>query len=200
VKVRWSHRWLGSCTLKERFNRLFSVTVNKNALVSDILCCEGGKWNHCWQRRLCAWEEAQLMELEEMLAGLSVRPGSVGKCVWRCDIALEGDEGQCNAYKKLWKCQHQRSLLFMDGEFFSIELRRRNICMRKELLTQIAFYVCFVCLILRVAIMYYSPVRLRMVCGHLSIGGLALKAHLRKQQRCNMVGCLWGVGGIRLGI
>lgn len=57
------------------------------------------------------------MELEEMLAGLSVSPGSVGKCVWKCDIALEGDEGYCSAYKKLWKCQHQRSLLFMDGEF-----------------------------------------------------------------------------------
>jgi hypothetical protein len=55
----------------------------------------GDRWNHCWRRRLYAWEEAQLMELEEMLAGLSVRPGSVGKCVWRCDIALEGDEGQC---------------------------------------------------------------------------------------------------------
>jgi hypothetical protein len=27
----WTHRWLGSSTLKERFSRLFSVAVNKNA-------------------------------------------------------------------------------------------------------------------------------------------------------------------------
>jgi hypothetical protein len=72
---------------------------------------------------LRGWQmESLLMELEEMLDGVSVSPGSVDKSVWKYDTAAgfsvksaynllhellvqdQGDEGHCNAYKKLWKC------------------------------------------------------------------------------------------------
>ncbi|GAU30369.1 hypothetical protein TSUD_57800 [Trifolium subterraneum] len=74
------------------------------------------------EEKIICLEEAELMEFEEMLDGVSVSPGSVDKWVWKYDTAAgfsvksaynllhellvqdQGDEGHCNAYKKLWKC------------------------------------------------------------------------------------------------
>jgi hypothetical protein len=85
-----SHKkWIGVVKRKlfhhERCFEALKTFLKENKILSLWSVSNAGdRWNHCWRRRLYAWEEAQLVELEEMLAGLSVSPGSVGKCVWKC--------------------------------------------------------------------------------------------------------------------
>lgn len=54
----WHVSWVQSGSLKNRFDRLFMLSKNKNARVSEVGVWEEGvwRWKWAWRRILFQWE------------------------------------------------------------------------------------------------------------------------------------------------
>jgi len=65
-------------SLKDKFPRLYSISLNKESLVGDVVVWDGGRtsrctnWNLCWRRERFEWEK----HLEEQLLTL------ISKVLW----------------------------------------------------------------------------------------------------------------------
>jgi hypothetical protein len=66
----WKEVWLGNQSLVARFPRLFGISTQKEALVSEMGCWENGvwRWELLWRRNFFVWEEELVDELMEVLA------------------------------------------------------------------------------------------------------------------------------------
>jgi hypothetical protein len=66
----WSHVWVGSATLQERFPRLFSLSLQNESTVAELRWVELGimNWNLLWRRRLFVWEENLVYDLLEAIS------------------------------------------------------------------------------------------------------------------------------------
>ncbi|MCI18150.1 RNA-directed DNA polymerase (Reverse transcriptase), partial [Trifolium medium] len=69
----WLDVWFGNLSLGERFPRLFSISLQKDAMVSNFWVEKEGVWGweFDWRRRLFAWEDELLRELREVLPPLA---------------------------------------------------------------------------------------------------------------------------------
>ncbi|GKU94416.1 hypothetical protein SLEP1_g7914 [Rubroshorea leprosula] len=67
----WHDKWVGPIPLNIRFNRLFRISGDKDALISNMGEWEDGewKWRWRWRRNLLAWELELLRELTDTLQG-----------------------------------------------------------------------------------------------------------------------------------
>jgi len=68
----WSDWWVEDKALKDKFLRLYSISLNKESMLGDIAEWDCGKtfrctnWNLCWRRERFEWEK----HLEEQLLTL----------------------------------------------------------------------------------------------------------------------------------
>jgi hypothetical protein len=85
----WDHKWCGNICIKDKFQRLYSLATCKDDVVTDLLKFNGDRWvwSWHWRRPLLAWEEEQLIEMEEALDGTSLLEGTEDKWVWTHDAA-----------------------------------------------------------------------------------------------------------------
>ncbi|MCH92906.1 putative non-LTR retroelement reverse transcriptase, partial [Trifolium medium] len=68
----WNVIWVGDSSLRVRFPRLFSLSLQKEATVNEVvLASENGLcvWNFVWRRPLFQWEEESVSRLLELLEG-----------------------------------------------------------------------------------------------------------------------------------
>ncbi|GAU20198.1 hypothetical protein TSUD_352620 [Trifolium subterraneum] len=83
----WSDVWIGDAKLCSKFPRLFSLSLQRDACVSEVVVREEEEtlsWNLTWRRRLFQWEEDSLNQLVASLG--SVRLSNVDdKWRWSCD-------------------------------------------------------------------------------------------------------------------
>jgi hypothetical protein len=108
----WLQRWAGRTLLKDRFCRLF-VTINKNAMILDILKTNGNRreWLWNWGRPLFAWEDEQLKDLLELLKDVTLTYGIEDKWVFTIDKTSDSTvRTTYNHLQKLMK-QDQRDIL-----------------------------------------------------------------------------------------
>jgi hypothetical protein len=65
----WSHVWCGDLPLAEAFPRLFSLSVQKEASIAELVVVRNDQidWNFRWRRRLFSWEEDLLHCLQQSL-------------------------------------------------------------------------------------------------------------------------------------
>jgi hypothetical protein len=64
----WTSKWIGDVPLAIAFLRLFSLSNQKDGMVSDFIVIEGGRgvWSFIWRRNLFQWE----VDLVAILKGL----------------------------------------------------------------------------------------------------------------------------------
>jgi hypothetical protein len=60
----WNDNWVGNFSLKDRFPRLFSISTQKEAMVTDLYYNDNNEhWTFLWRRRFFIWEEELLDQL-----------------------------------------------------------------------------------------------------------------------------------------
>ena len=82
----WEDSWVGE-RLKERFNRLFQLEVDKGALVADRGEFFDGRWvwRWSWRREPRGREEGELEELRRLLESASPKRRESDRVVWKLD-------------------------------------------------------------------------------------------------------------------
>jgi hypothetical protein len=81
----WSDCWVGG-PLKRRFERLFSLSLNKEATVAEMRRGEDNReWHFSWRRDLFEWESEMLHYLIGEIATISFREGTCDNTVWLAD-------------------------------------------------------------------------------------------------------------------
>ena len=85
----WSEVWVGEVSLRDRFPRLFDLSLFKDLSVFDMCQLgwgvEGQAWS--WRRRLLAWEEEAVGELILLLQSVSLQVDSTDTWRWKLEIS-----------------------------------------------------------------------------------------------------------------
>jgi hypothetical protein len=70
----WKDVWLGNQSLQSRFPRLFSISSQKEGLVSTMGRWDGGvwRWELLWRQNFFVWEEVIFNDLLNILIGVSI--------------------------------------------------------------------------------------------------------------------------------
>jgi len=84
----WLDNWMGGPPLKVQFPRLFELTQDKGALVSEMeergWAIGGGVW--VWRRRLLAWEEETVTECAALLSDIVLQDTILDRWRWGLDL------------------------------------------------------------------------------------------------------------------
>lgn len=85
----WMDVWVGGMSLRDRFSRLFDLSLLKEESVFGMHFLgwgiEGGAWR--WRRRLFAWEEELVGDLRLLLHNVSLQVDRVDKWLWRLETS-----------------------------------------------------------------------------------------------------------------
>ncbi|GKV16244.1 hypothetical protein SLEP1_g26913 [Rubroshorea leprosula] len=83
----WHEIWAGDKPLKEKYSRLFSLSRDKDAVITDMGSWNNKEWmwNWRWRRCLFAWETNLLQELLSLLQRIQLTEGEDDKWVWKYD-------------------------------------------------------------------------------------------------------------------
>jgi len=81
----WSDVWVGEVSFKERFSRLFELTVSKWVSVFDMFHLGWGENGEAWQWRLFVWGEEQLGELCLLLQTVILQVDKDDKWLWNLE-------------------------------------------------------------------------------------------------------------------
>ncbi|GKV33735.1 hypothetical protein SLEP1_g42199 [Rubroshorea leprosula] len=97
----WYDKWVGEFSLKDRFNRLFSLSTDKEIVVSKKGEWSDGEWiwRWSWRRNLFAWECDLLQELMDLLQRRQPRQGGADYWMWNMDS--KGKYTMKSAYRML---------------------------------------------------------------------------------------------------
>jgi len=186
----WSDWWVADKALKDKFPRLYSISLNKESLVGDVAVWDGGstsqctKWNLSWRRERFEWEkhlEEQLLTLisnvlwddrrEDRLVwvGEDTQEYSVryGYIILNSEYSMQSSE----PFKLLWSLSAAPSAIVGAWRILLNRLPTRLNLAKGEFSWQICFVLCarlmlnptITCLIL---VMWYNK------CGTCVTGGL----------------------------
>jgi hypothetical protein len=83
----WSQKWIGNNTLQATFPRLFSLSVQKEALVRElaVIGVDSIGWNFRWRRGLFVWEETLVNQLHVVLNHVRLTDGP-NLWWWKADL------------------------------------------------------------------------------------------------------------------
>lgn len=92
----WFDAWLDGEPLKNRFGRLFSLSMEKEGLVSDFVVVD---WKWQWRRNLFQWDRDQLDALQSLIIASGIKSDGVDRWVWMLDSS--GAYSVRTTYKQL---------------------------------------------------------------------------------------------------
>lgn len=80
----WLDVWVGSKPLQERFPRLFGLAQMKEGCVTSMGCWEGEewRWRWVWRRKLFAWEDLLVKELEGVVSACNLSKENPDTWIW----------------------------------------------------------------------------------------------------------------------
>jgi hypothetical protein len=66
----WDEHWIGDQSLRQRFPRLFGISMQRNEMIHKMGRMIGGRWQWelQWRRSLFAWEEEQFRDFLDIIA------------------------------------------------------------------------------------------------------------------------------------
>ena len=81
----WKDRWLMGEALKNVFPRLFSISSNKNAKLSELGSWSNGRWvwGLVWRRPFFEWEKPAADQLSQLLLGVEVVIEETDSWIWK---------------------------------------------------------------------------------------------------------------------
>lgn len=98
----WTDIWLGELSLRDRFSRLYELSLFKEesvATMKALVWDEAGEaWK--WRRRLFAWEEESVAELTLLLHNVSLQAQQKDRWIWKADSSSSSYTVQ-SAYKMI---------------------------------------------------------------------------------------------------
>jgi hypothetical protein len=70
----WKDVWIGNQPLEHRFPRLYTISTQHDLKVHEVGFRENGvwRWNLRWRRNFFVWEEALVLELEEIIGNVII--------------------------------------------------------------------------------------------------------------------------------
>jgi hypothetical protein len=84
----WSDCWVGSMKLRERFRRLYDLSIHKDKTVGEMRALgwgdDGIAWR--WRRRLWAWEEELVGEMKILLSNVSFQDSRPDVWLWQTNV------------------------------------------------------------------------------------------------------------------
>jgi hypothetical protein len=83
--------WVGGMTFRDRYNRLFELSLTKEESIFGMYSLGWGIEGDAWRsrRRLFAWEEELVGELRLLLHNVSLQVDRVDRRVWRLESSSE---------------------------------------------------------------------------------------------------------------
>jgi len=85
----WTDVWVGGVSLRDRFTRLFELSLLKGESIHGMHALrwgnDGGAWS--WRRRLFAWEEELVGELRLLLQNVSLQVDRIDRRLWRLETS-----------------------------------------------------------------------------------------------------------------
>jgi hypothetical protein len=65
----WNEQWIGDQSLRQRFPRLFGISMQKEEVISNLGSLIEGRWQWelLWRRNLFVWEEEQYRQFREII-------------------------------------------------------------------------------------------------------------------------------------
>lgn len=83
----WNEPWVEGGLLRERFARLYSLSLDKEVLVADLVGWREGlrEWKWRWRRVLFQWEINQLDELTSVVTQSGFKGEGRDSWVWKLD-------------------------------------------------------------------------------------------------------------------
>ncbi|RHN65973.1 putative RNA-directed DNA polymerase [Medicago truncatula] len=98
----WTDIWLGELSLRDRFSRLYELSLFKGESVATMKALgwdeAGEAWK--WKRRLFAWEEESVAELTLLLHNVSLQAQQKDMWIWKADSSSSSYTVQ-SAYKMI---------------------------------------------------------------------------------------------------
>lgn len=98
----WTDIWLGELSLRDRFSRLYELSLFKEESVATMKALgwdeAGEAWK--WRRRLFAWEEESVAELTLLLHNVSLQAQQKDRWIWKADSSSSSYTVQ-SAYKMI---------------------------------------------------------------------------------------------------
>jgi len=86
----WSDVWVGGVSFRDRFSRLFELSMFKGESVFDMCLLgwdnEGEAWR--WRRRLFAWEEEIVKELRLLLQNVTLQVDREDRWLWSLESSF----------------------------------------------------------------------------------------------------------------
>ena len=92
----WSDVWFTGLSFRERFSRLFELSVGKWVFVLDVFQLGWGENGEAWKWRLFAWEEEQVGELCLLLQNVTLSVDRENKWLW--NLEKYNAYSVCSAY------------------------------------------------------------------------------------------------------
>jgi len=87
----WEDKWVGNVTLKSKFLRLYSLSVDKDIPLN--LCGDRSnnvwRWNLIWRSGLFEWEKLQVCQLLEVMQGSSSVSTFGDRWTWQSGESLK---------------------------------------------------------------------------------------------------------------
>jgi hypothetical protein len=95
----WTDAWLGNFTLKDRFPRLYSISIAKDVMVAEAGLRENDNWRWAldWRRNLFVWEHDLLNELMLILNAVSLS-ATADRWVWLEDSSGDFSVNSCYCF------------------------------------------------------------------------------------------------------
>lgn len=111
----WYDKWVGNTDLKEKYRRLYQLSVNKEGKVADMGYWENGRWIWSleWRRYLFEWEKELVLELIQELNSVKIWLEKSDE--WRWSQAKDGKFNTKDAYNLI--C---RSQIIVEENFFKL--------------------------------------------------------------------------------
>lgn len=151
----WWDNWVGGCSLKDRFPRLFNCSRLKNAKVAEMgkWVGEEWKWDWKWRRNFSSNNINAFNELVDMVDRIKI--SKQGKDGWRWNLAPNGNystkiaydrlaeldinaremESEKKVYGRLWKCWAPRRMTVIAWKILKQRIATRDNLNRRGLLS-----------------------------------------------------------------
>jgi hypothetical protein len=151
----WNEKWIGDQTLRQRFPRLFGISLQKDELICNMGRLGDGHWHWelNWRRNLFAWEEEQYHVFLDIIAPF-MPTGQRDKWLWLGDPQgfsvnsaylllvdeyrppILSDPVMNLVFKNLWKCGAPSKVCAFSWQLLLDRVQTKDNLLKRRIIQQ----------------------------------------------------------------